>query len=327
MDIWLVPVAGPDALAGVSSHTGGSQGEVDDAQQTRYDEGQPMAVSPAGLRQLAPAGPALGCPATLSVSTTADRPRETAVHIPDAAIAQWPDAATMQVMALNSDAAEMQVEALNPDSDQLKHHAKSPAVVKAATAVQSQDQNAGAITDFPVPTTRLQLQPESAEAPVQQLSSAIMPTAAPLLLRSKPAVKIVASPGEPALLQQQTAESMSAQSNHDMTAATQSPVTTPAVDAEHQAAVPVAASHRRSGHQAGGKNSRRRGDDRQTGRTRMSLRSQTQAPSQKRRKMGGSRADRSRAARSSGPANGYATRQALTQIKVRVHSIHLGFCL
>ncbi len=290
----------------------------------RYDEGQPMAESPAGLRQLAPAGPALGSPATLSA--TADRPKDTAVHIPDAAIAQWPDAATKQVMALNSDAAEMQVKALDPDSAQLKHHAKSPAVAKAADAVQSQDQVAGAITDFPVPKTRPQLQPESADTTVQQLSSATMPTAAPLLLCSKPAVKIVASPGEPALLQQQTAETMSAQSNHDVTAVTESPVIIPAMDAEHQAAVPVAASHRRSGQQVGGKNSRRRADDRQTGRTRMSLRSQTQVPSQKRRKVGGSRSDRSRAARSSGPANGYATRQAFTKCKVRLHS-HSTFCL
>ena len=312
-------------MEGVSTHTGGGQGEVDDAEQTRYDEGQPMAESPAGLRQLAPAGPALGSPAPLSASATADRPKETAVQIPDAAVAKWSDAATKQVMALNADAAEMPVKALNSDSAQLKHHAESSALVKAAYAVQSQDQSAGAITDFPVPTT--QLQPERADATVQQLNSAAMPTAAPLLLRSKPAVKIVASPGEPALPQQQTAETTSAQSNHDMTAVTESPVTTPAMDAEHQAAVPVAASHRRSGQQAGGKNSRRRADDRQAGRTRMSLRSQTQVPSQKRRKVGGGRSDRSRPARSSGPANGYATRQAFFEIKATVHSIHHGFCL
>ena len=323
MDIWLVPVAGPEGLEGVSTHTGGGQGDIDDAEQTRYDEGQPMAESPAGLRQLAPAGPALGSPATLSA--TADRPIESAVHIP-AAIAQWPDAATAQVMALNSDAAEMPVKALNSDSAQLKHHAKSSAVVKAADALQSQDQSADAITDFTVPKIWLLVQPESAEAPVQQLSSAGMPTAAPLLLRSKPAVKIVASPGEPALLQQQTAETMSAESNHDRTAVTESPVTIPAMDAEHQALVPVAASHRRSGQQAGGKSSRRRADDRQTGHTRMSLRSQTQVPTQKRRKVGGTRADRSRAARSSGPANGYATRQAFTEIKVKLH-INSMFCL
>lgn len=327
MDIWLVPDAGPDGLEGVSSHTGGSQGEIDDAEQTRYDEGHSMAVSPAGLRQLAPAGPVLGCPAILSASATADRPEETAVHIPDAAIAQRPDAATVQVLALNSDAAEMQVKALSPDTAELKHHDESSAVVEAADAVQSQDQVASVVTDFPVPKTRLLLQPESAEATVQQLSSATMPTAAPLLLRSKPAVKIVASPGEPALLQQQTAETMSARSNHDMAAVAESPVTRPAMDAEHQAAVPVAGSHRRSGHQAGGKNSRRRADDRQTGRTRMSLRSQTQVPSQKRRKVGGSRADRSRGARPSGPANGYATRQASTEIKVKLHSTQLSFCL
>ena len=314
-------------MEGVSTHTGGGQGEVDDAEQTRYDKGQPMAKSPAELRQLAPAGPALGSPAPLSASTTADRPIEAAVHIPDAAIAQWPNAATEQVMALISDAAEMPVKALNPDSAQLKHHAESSAVVKAADAVHSQAQSAGAVPDFPVPETRPQLQPERADATVQQLSSATMPTAAPLLLRSKPAVKIVASPGEPALLQQQTAETMSAQSNHDMTAVTESPVTIPAMDAEHQGAAPVAASHRRSGQQVGGKNSRRRADDRQAGRTRMSLRSQTQVPSQKRRKVGGGRSDRSRAARSSGPANGYATRQAFTEIKATVHSIHLGFCL
>ena len=321
MDIWLVPVAGPGGLAGVSTHTGGGQGEVDDAEQTRYDQGQPMAVNPAGLRQLAPAGPALGCPATLSA--TADRPKESAIHLPDAAIAQWPDAATKQVMALNSDAAETQVKALNPDSTQIKHHAELSAVVKAADAVQSQDQSASAITYLPVPKTRLQPE-ERADATVQQVNSAAMPTAAPLLLQSKPAVKIVASPGEPALLQQQTAETLSAQSNRDMTAVSESPVTTPAMDAEHQAASPVAASNRRSGQQAGGKNSRRRADDRQTGRTRMSLRSQTQVPSQKRRKVGGSRADRSRPARSSGPANGYATRQAFTEIKAKVHSIHLA---
>ncbi len=325
MDIWLVPVAGPEGLEGVSTHTGGGQGKIDDAEQTRYDEGQPMAVNPAGLRQLAPAGPALGSPATLSASATADRPRETAVHIPDADIAQWPGAATTQVMAPNSDAAEMQVKALNSDSAQLKHHAEPSAVDKAADAMQSQDQSVGTVTDFPVPKTRLQ--PEKADATVQQLNTAAMPTAAPLLLRSKPAVKIVASPGEPALLQQQTAETMSAQSSQDMTAVNESPVTTPAMDAEHQAAVPVAASHRRSGQQVGGRNSRRRADDRQTGRTRMSLRSQTQVPSQKRRKVGGSRADRSRAAQSSGPANGYATRQAFTEIKLKVCGIHLGFCL
>ncbi len=325
MDIWLVPAAGPDGLEAVSTHTGGAQSELDDAEQTRYAEGQPMAVNPAGLRQLAPAGPALGSPATLSASAIADRPQETAVHIPAAAIAQWPDAATKQVMALNSDAAEMHGKALHSDSAQLKHHAESAAVVKAADAVQSQDQSAGAITDFPVPKSRPQLQPESAEAPMQQLSSAAMPTAAPLLLRSKPAVKIMASPGKPALLHHQTAETISAQSDHDMAATTESPVTTPAMDAEHQTAVPVAASHRRSGQQAGGKNSRRRVDDSQAGRTRMSLRSQTQVPSQ-RRKVGGSRADRSRAARSSGPANGYATRQAFTQIKVKLHS-HSMFCL
>ncbi len=324
MDIWLVPAAGPNGLEGVSTHAGGGQGEIDDAEQTKYDEGQPMDESPAGLRQLAPAGPALGSPATLSTSATADRPKETAVYIPAAAIAPSPDAAAKQGMALNSNAAEMQVKALNSDSAQLKHHAESSAVAKAADAVRSQDQSAGATTDFPVPKT--QLQPERAEVPVQQLSSAAMPAAAPLLLLSKPALKIVASPGEPALLQQQTAETMSAQSNHEMTAVTESPVTTPAMDAEQQAAVPMAASHRRSGQQAGGKNSRRRADDRQTGRTRMSLRSQTQLPSQKRRKVGGSRADRSRAARSSGPANGYATRQAFTQIKVKVHSYSI-FCL
>ena len=326
MDIWLVPVAGPGGLEGVSTHTGGSQGKVDDAEQTRYDEGQPMAVNPAGLRQLAPAGPALESHATLSASATADRPKESAVHLPDAAIARWPNAATKQVMALNSDAAETQVKALNPDSAQIQHHAESSAVVKAADAVQSQDQSASAITHLPVLKTRLQPE-ERADATKQQVNSAAMPTAAPLLLRSKPAVKIVASPGEPALLQQQTAETLSAQSNHDMTAVSESPVTTPAMDAEHQAAVPVAASNRRSGQQAGGKNSRRRADDRQTGRTRMSLRSQTQVPSQKRRKVGGSRADRSRPSRPSGLANGYATRQAFIEIKAKVHSICLAFCL
>ncbi|KAL0039557.1 hypothetical protein WJX77_001705 [Trebouxia sp. C0004] len=288
-------LSGPDGLAGVSTHSGGGQGDNDDAEQTMCDEGQPLAVSPAGLRQLAPAGPALGCPTTLSASATADRPEEAAVHIPDAAVAQWPDAATLQVMTLKADTVE------------LKHHAESSAVVKFADAMQSQDQIAGVVTDLPVPKTRLQLQPGSAEAPMQQLSVAVA-TAAPLLLQSKPAVKIVASPGEPAQLQHQTAETMSGQSNYDMTAVSDSPVTTPAMDAEHQAAVPVAASRRRSEQQLGGKNSRRRADDRQTGRTRMSLRSQTQVPNQKRRKVGGSRADRGRAAQTSGPANGYATR-------------------
>ncbi|KAA6429743.1 MAG: hypothetical protein FRX49_00176 [Trebouxia sp. A1-2] len=298
-------LSGPDRLQGVSNHTGDGQGEIDDAEQTKYDEGQPMGASPAGVRQLTPAGPALGCHAALSAAATAERPKETAVCTPDAAVAQWPDA------------AEMQVKAPKPDSGQLKHHAESSAAVKAATDVQSQDQVTGAITDFPVPKSRLQLQPENADPTAQQLSSGTMPMAAPLLLQSKPAVKIVASPGEPALLQQQTAVTLSVQSKHDVTAVIESPVTTLAMDAEHQAAVPVAASHRRSGQQVGGKNSRRRADDRQTGHTRMSLRSQTQVPSQKRRKVGGSRTDRSRAARSSGPANGYATRQAFTEGSTR----------
>ena len=75
-------------------------------------------------------------------------------------------------------------------------------------------------------------------------------------------------------------------------------------------------AQRRSVHYAACKSSSRRSDDRKSSadrhgaRSRMSLRSQTLVPNQKRRKVGSGRTDRSRSERSAGRANAYATRQA-----------------
>ena len=301
-----------------------------------------MAISPAELRQLAPAGPVMPhhdtmpSPAAVQRPGTAvtDRPGAATVTsasdaaaqgpipaaAPAAPAAQWPGAA--------ADAAAAAAQATAPDSDALTPAAPSQpddvsqAADTASDAVQSLHNSTCAVTDVPVPHLQQHPEPQPAMPAEQQPSSAAQPTTAPGVCLSEPALEIVAPHAVSALLQQQPTEPMLVQSDHEVAAASEPPVRAPNGDARHQAAV-SAALHRRSVSHVGTKSSRRGGNDRHAARTRMSLRSQTQVPIQKRRKGGNGRADRRRSERPSGRASGYATRQAY-QNTVKHTAKHLG---
>ena len=288
-----------------------------------YDEAEPITASPAESRQLAPAGPVMphhdSMPSPAAVqrpgSVVTDRPgAATVTSASDAAAQELIPAAAAAAAPAPADAAAA-AQTTAPDSDALNPAAPrqaddvSQAADTAAPAGQFWYNSTCAVTDIPVPHLQQHPEPQPAMPAEQQSSRAAQPTTAPGICLSEPAVKIVAPHAESALPQQQSTEPMSVDSDHEVAAATELPVRAPNRDARHQAAV-SAALHRRSVSHVGTKSSRRGGNDRHAARTRMSLRSQTQVPIQKRRKGANGRADRRRSERPSGRASGYATRQA-----------------
>ena len=324
----LVNAADSAATSGVfSAHAAfPSQGNMGAAQQQMHDEAQPVAASPAELRQLAPAGPVLPDRDTMPSPAAVQRPgsaTDSATDRPGAATVTRAadDAAKVPVPAAAAaadewpDAAAAAAQATAPDSDVLTPAAPSQldnvlqAGGTAAHAMQSQHNGTCALTDVPITYLHQQLGPQLAMSADQQPSSAAQPATASCIPLTEPTVEVVPPHAEPALPQQQSTVPVLVQADHEVAAMTGPAVIAPVRDAGHQAAV-SAALNRRSMSHIGMKSSRRGTNERRAARTRMSLRSQTQVPSQKRRKGSNGRADRRQSERPSGRVSGYATRQA-----------------
>lgn len=319
-----------------------------------HAEAQPMEMSPAELRQLAPAGPIMDSEAAVSPTPGTMLPAE-AASAQDWAIAA--DTVETAAPALHLTSAIVPVQAAqvlqgtasaavfvpgaqqpqiccivshNPLKEpQLQHDLAAQSNVLEQQQQQQQPQqesDLGEYTQAPTAPAQQPL-PDFAASGKQQPNGPAEPPAT-LLPSLKPVAGIAAPQTKSA------ADSVPPQSGHTVAVSQSGAAKSgPHVDSEaaqldcdrlvsnssarapfrslgdQSAASQSAASHRRPVSHVASKNSRKVSDDGQSVRTRMSLRSQTQVPDQKKRKVGGGRADRSRRERaSSGWASAYATR-------------------